>query len=168
MPGRAVLRVVLRVALVMAALRAIGVIVSRRGNAGDAESDEFSIATVFGGVERVSRATSLRHGRVFVCLGGVELDLREATLDPGGAELRLRACLGGVEVLVSPAWRVVFEGKAIAGGADARVTPESELADDAPALHVRALAVLGGVEVTTESDDEDEAAEDSVPGSRES
>jgi len=168
MPGRTLLRVAFRIALVMAALRTVGVIISRRGNLGDAASDEFSIATVFGGMERVSRATSLRHGRVFACLGGVELDLREATLDPGGAELRLRACLGGVEVLVSPAWRVVFEGKAIAGGADARVTPESELADDAPALHVRALAVLGGVEVTTESDDEDEAAEDSVPGSRES
>ena len=116
----------------------------------------------------MSRATSLRHGRVFTCLGGVELDLREATLDPGGAELLLRACLGGVEVIVPPVWRVVFEGKAIAGGVDARVTPESELADDAPALHIRALAVLGGVEVTTEPDDEDEAAEDSVPGSRES
>jgi len=166
MSQRTLLRAAFRLVLIVAALRALAAIVSRRGNAGDAESDEFSIATFMGGMERVSRATSLRHGRVLACLGGVEIDLREATLAPGGAELVLRACLGGVEVIVSPEWRVVFEGKALAGGVDARVTPESEFAADAPTLRVRALAVLGGVEVINEPDDEDEAAGDAVPGTR--
>lgn len=150
-----VLRVVLRIALVMAALRAVGVILARRGNTGDAESDEFSIAAIFDGVERVSRATSLRQGRVLACFGGVELDLREATLDPGGAELHLRACMGGIEVVVPEEWRVVVVAESKAGGIDARVTPETELAEDAPSLRVQAFAALGGVQVTTGRSGED-------------
>ena len=48
MPGRVVRRVLLRVTLVLAALGAIGAAVSRRRNVGGAESDEFSIAAIFG------------------------------------------------------------------------------------------------------------------------
>ncbi len=153
MPGRALFRVVLRVALVMAALRAVGAIVSRRSNVGDAESDEFSIAAIFGGVERASRAASLRQGRALTCCGGVQLDLRGATLAPGGAELLLGAYLGGVQVLVPAEWRVVVTSQAKAGGVDTHVTPEADLAEDAPSLHVVARAVLGGVQVTTELED---------------
>ena len=164
MPGRVVLRVLLRVALVMAALRAVGVLLSRRGNVGDADSDEFSISTIFGGVERVSRAASLRRGRVLACCGGVELDLREAKLDPGGAELALRACLGGIQVLVPEEWRVVVVGNAKAGGIDVRVTPETELAEDAPSLRIQAAAALGGVQVTTGLEDDDEGEDESTAG----
>lgn len=150
------LRVVLRIALVIAALRGVAVILARRGNVGDAESDEFSIAAIFGGVERVSRARSLRNGRILACFGGVELDLREATLDPGGADLVLRACLGGVEVLVPEEWRVLVAAESRAGGVDVRVTPEPELAEDAPSLRVTAFAALGGVQVTTGRADEND------------
>jgi hypothetical protein len=144
---RRLLRVVIRLALVMVAVRAVSGFVSRRGNVGDAGSDEFAITACLGGVERESLAASLRRGRVLACLGGVDLDLRRATLDPGGAELDLRACLGGIQVTVPGDWRVTVAGEPRAGGMDVRVTPPEELAADAPSLRVDAAALLGGVVV---------------------
>jgi hypothetical protein len=144
---RRTLRVVIRLALVMVVVRAVSAIVSRRGNVGDAGSDAFSITACLGGVERESLAASLRHGRVLACLGGVDLDLRRATLDPGGAELDLRACLGGIQVTVPDDWHVTVVGQPKAGGIDVRVTPVEELAADAPSLRVDAAALLGGVVV---------------------
>jgi predicted membrane protein len=149
-----VLRVVLRIALVLAALRAIGAVVARRGNVGDDESNEFSIAAIFGGASRASRATALQSGEVLAVCGGVELDLREAILDPAGADLVVRACMGGVEIAVPATWRVTVEGTPRAGGIEVAVTPDSDLPADAPLLRISATAVLGGIEVTTGLEDD--------------
>jgi predicted membrane protein len=156
MRGRALLRALLGVALVLGFLRVMGVVISRQATEGDEEADAFSIAAILGGATRVSRAAALREGRVLAASGGVQLDLREATLDPGGAELLLQAYFGGIQVLVPAGWRVVVESDATMGGVDARVTDEAELAADAPALRVEARAVLGGVQVTTRGGDDDE------------
>jgi hypothetical protein len=82
---------------------------------------------------------------VSVCCGGVDLDLREATLAPEGATLDLSATWGGVNVVVPRAWKVVVEDRSVLGGVDARVTPPEELPDDAPRLGVSITARLGGV-----------------------
>jgi len=156
MRGRTGLRVALKVVLVLAALRALGAVVARRGNRGDAGADDFELAAVFDGAERVSHAASLRRGRVLACFGGVQLDLREATLDPAGADLHVRACLGGVQVIVPEDWDVAVVSKARAGGVSIQVSDPARLAPGAPSLRVEAEAWLGGVQVTTEDDDEDE------------
>lgn len=153
MRGRALLRALLGAVLVLGVLRAVGAVASRRGTVGDEESDVFSIAAVFDGATRTSRATALRRGRVLAACGGVQLDLREASLDPDGAELLLHAYFGGIQVVVPEGWRVELTADATAGGVDARVTDETMLAAGAPSLRVGARAVLGGVQVTTEADD---------------
>ncbi len=77
---------------------------SRREIAGlpafDEDADELDIAAIFDGLEARSRATSFRGGEILVWYGGGTLDLREATLDPAGATLRVRAIFGGLEVIV--------------------------------------------------------------------
>ena len=100
-------------------------ILTRRLTKGDSESDEFSLAAVIGGAERVSRATALRRGRVVAACGGVDLDLRAAKLDPAGAELRV----------------------------ETNVAQPDDLPDDAPNLRVEAIARLGGVVITAETDE---------------
>lgn len=144
--------------MVLSALWGVGKLLAGRLTEGDEGSDEFSIATVFGGLERTSRATSLRHGSVLVCCGGVQLDLREATLDPAGGKLVVRAYMGGVQVVVPAAWRVVVDAETHLGGVDASVTPVETLPDDAPTLHVEVVARMGGVALR--SDDGSEGALD--------
>jgi hypothetical protein len=133
--------------VVLAGLGAAGQALARRRTFGDETADEFAITTYVGGVERTCRAASMRHGSVSVVCGGVELDLREATLAPEGARLDLAATWGGVNVVVPRTWRVVVEDRTVFGGFDARVTPPDELPDDAPRLDVSITARLGGVAI---------------------
>lgn len=146
--------------VVLAGLGAAGQALARRKTVGDETADEFAIATYVGGVERTCRATALRHGSVSVVCGGVDLDLREAVLDPAGATLELSATWGGVNLTVPREWRVLVEDRATLGGVDARVTPPEELPDDAPILRVEATARLGGVAIKAT----DPAGASSAPG----
>ena len=130
----------------------VGQLLARRYTEGDAAADEFSLAAILGGAERTCTADALRRGRCLAVCGGVQLDLREAELDPAGAELLVQATMGGVQVIVPGAWRVTVDADAKAGGVDTHVTAPGDLPDDAPALTVRVVARMGGVQVTTEDD----------------
>jgi hypothetical protein len=136
-----------KVGVVLVGLWAIGQALARRRTVGDGTSDEFELAAYFGGAQRKCTATSLRRGAVRVFWGGVDLDLREAQLDPAGATLDLAATWGGVNVAVPRSWKVVVEDRSVLGGVDTRVTPPEELPDDAPELRVAVNARLGGVAI---------------------
>jgi hypothetical protein len=140
--------------VVIAGLVALGNVLARRRTVGDETSDEFAIAVYVGGVERTCRATALRRGNVSVVCGGVDLDLREAVLDPEGASLELSATWGGINVTVPAEWHVVVEQRAVLGGVDANVTAPEELPDDAPALRIGAAARLGGVAIRAAGPDD--------------
>ena len=60
----------------------IGTVISKRLTSGNEDSDEFSVAAVMGGKELKSRATALRSATVVAAMGGVDIDLRGAELDP--------------------------------------------------------------------------------------
>ena len=133
---------------------AVGVartILVRRLTEGDSESDAFSVAAIIGGVDRTSTASALRRGHVVAAVGGVNLDLREATLDPAGADLRVEAYVGGVQVSVPNTWRIPVHWEAVMGGVEASVPEPDDLPEDAPTLRIEAMARFGGVMVTAET-----------------
>jgi len=138
----------LKIALFFTALWGVGRILSHRLSRGAADADEFSIATICGGVDRTCTAPSLRRGDVLACMGGVDLDLTGATLDPAGAKLEVRACMGGVQVTVPDTWRVTIESTQRAGGVETRLAPVDELPDDAPSLDLAVSVLMGGVLVS--------------------
>ena len=141
------MRIVVRAVVVVVGLWAVGQALARRKTAGDETSDEFEIATYLGGVQRTCRAAALRRGIVSVVCGGVDLDLREAALDPAGATLELAATLAGVNVVVPPGWRVLVEDRSALSGVDVRVPSPEELPDDAPELRVEVSARMSGVAI---------------------
>jgi hypothetical protein len=144
---RVLVIVAVKLLVVIAGLVALGQVLARRRTVGDETSDEFAIAVYVGGVQRICRASALRRGDVSVVCGGVDLDLREAELDPGGATLELAATWGGINVTVPTWWHVVVEQRAVLGGVDAKVTEPEELPEDAPELRVGVTARLGGVAI---------------------
>jgi hypothetical protein len=114
---------------------------------GDEESDELALAAVMNGIELRNRSAAFRGGTARAIMGGIELDLRGAALDPAGARLDLLAVMGGVQLIVPDDWRVhIRAGRAIMGGFDG---PRLDAArtGDAPTLQVGAPAVMGGIEV---------------------
>ncbi len=130
---------------------AVGTIISKRLTRGDETSDDFRVAAVFGGKKFHSTADHLKSGSAIASVGGVDLDLRDATLDEDGATLELRATMGGVQALVPENWAVDVNADSVAGDVEIWTTPIDTLPDDAPKLHIDAVSRLGGVMVTTKA-----------------
>ena len=103
-------------------------------------------ATAFmsGRKERVT-STAWRGGDVTAIMGGVELDLRDATPVSEGAQLDVTAVMGGVEIRVPQGWRVEVRGTPLLGGFDDKT--KGGAADDSPRLHVSGTALMGGVDI---------------------
>ena len=78
---------------------------------------------------------------VVVLFGSAVLDLTQAP-PVDGATLGVYAVFGGVKVIVPAGSRVTTSGLSLFGGRRVRVK-----SGDGPALHVRAAAVFGGVDV---------------------
>ena len=149
--GRKVLRVLAWIAFIEIIGFVVGQIITRKLTKGDETSDEFQVAAVLGGKKFESHARDLKSGTVVASMGGIELDLRDATLDEDGATLDLRTTMGGVQVIVPKEWAVDVDKKSVAGGFDVKVTPPEDLPEDAPRLHVHAVTRLGGGVVTTKN-----------------
>lgn len=127
-------------------------VIARAITRGGEDSGSFRLAAVWSGREFHSRADRLWSGSALALMGGIKIDLRDATVDPAGATLDLRATMGGIELAVPEDWAVDFEDRSIAGGLEARVTAREVLPEDAPTLHVRARSVMGGILVTVDPD----------------
>ena len=110
-----------------------------------ADDDELRVASIFDG--RRVRATSpaLRRGEALAWYASLDLDLREASLDPAGARLRVVALFAGARVIVPTGWDVRVRPVGVLGGVDARVEPPHAAG---PQLIIDAIAVFAGVQVT--------------------
>lgn len=111
---------------------------------GDEWADDFQFVTIMGGADRVNRAEPLYYGRAIVIMGAMRLDLRGAELAEDGARLDVIITLGGLEVIVSPAWDVEVEQLSLGGELDVDVTPRDQLEADAPRLRIFAETRVGG------------------------
>ena len=104
---------------------------------------------IFSGPELASSSQSFRGASLTAVFGGVTLDLRGARPAPEGATVKATAAFGGVDVIVPKGWRITVRD-AGAGGVDEQVDRSQPPAEDAPSLHVDAMALFGGVELKHE------------------
>jgi hypothetical protein len=113
---------------------------------------EETLLAFLGGLQRRGTWSVPRHLRVVACMGGVELDFREAQLAPGITDVTAWAAMGGVQIVVPPQLAVEVGGVAILGGFDQgrRLPATTEVLDPArPRLRVSGVALMGGVSVET-------------------
>jgi hypothetical protein len=78
-------------------------------------------------------------------LGGIDADLTQAELAPGGLEIVKVSVLGGVSLIVPADVRVEVQAFALLGGKDVERRPD--LPPSAPVVRVRSFGLLGGVRV---------------------
>lgn len=121
----------------------------KRMSSGDESSDEFTVATFYGGDTFASTAPALRSGRAVLVMGGLMLDLRDATLDARGAHLTLEITMGGAMIRVSDEWRVSVDEELRGAEVQVDLTPSEALPDEAPLLHIRVIARGGGITITS-------------------
>ncbi len=142
-------RIFLWILLVEAVVWVGGQVISRKMTKGDEASDDFQVVAIGGGKKFHSYAGCLKSATAIASMGGIDLDLRDAILDPSGAELELKATMGGVQVFVPEGWAIDVEEETFAGGFISKVAPPEELPEDAPKLHIHAVTRLGGGLVTS-------------------
>ena len=105
------------------------------------------VMAVLGGAARKGDWLLPRNLKVFVMLGGAEIDLRDAKFAPGVTEIDVTAIMGGVEIIVPRGVRVEILGAAVMGGFEASAGDTSALEPGQPVLRVQGLAMMGGVDV---------------------
>jgi hypothetical protein len=107
------------------------------------------VIAVLGNVERRGRFRLASGYRATSVLGNIELDLRDATLEPGVTELRVRAVLGNIEIIVPPQLAVECEGSGILASFATLNRMPAEGGEGGPVLRIVGSAVLGNVEIRT-------------------
>jgi hypothetical protein len=126
----------------------------------DPDADEVVLVAIFGPLEFASTARRFRGGTVETWFGGGTIDLRDAILDPDGADLTLRAVFGGGQIIVPETWRVTIAMRGLGGVGDGR--PTDEEAPEGPELRIDASVLFGGYGITT-SGPELDAVTDEAP-----
>jgi hypothetical protein len=125
------------------------------------DANEVTLAAIFEPIDYHSTANAFRGGTLDCWYGGGVVDLRDASLDPGGARLEVRAVFGGAQIVVPETWRVTTNVVGLGGIGDARSDVERPVT--APLLVIDGIAIMGGFGITSElSEREATAVADAV------
>ncbi len=111
--------------------------------------DEFDDFVIFGGREIFINSTNLKGGRSTSIFGGVEYDLRQATLAPEGAIVDCICVFGGTGIKVPLDWQVRNEITTIFGAfTDKRGdTFRHGQLDTSKTIVIKGITLFGGVEI---------------------
>lgn len=126
------------------AAAAVGKLVLR-SHAGP-ETEEIDLVNIFGAERLATAADPFYGGKVTTAFAGTILDLREATPAPTGVYFDVLVAFAGVDILVPEGWRVVFQGKVLAGGFDDGTPHTGD--PDAPVLRIAGSILFGGLRVS--------------------
>lgn len=110
-------------------------------------AESVTVFAVFGDARSASNAAAFSDGTVTAIFGEAELDLRDARLAPGGAEVAATAIFGDSRLVLPEGWEVELSTLPLLGDVQDKRKREEPVADGAPRLRVRAVAILGDVEL---------------------
>ena len=102
-----------------------------------------TIWAIFGVRKEKVTTRNYAGGRIIAFMGGCELDLRNADMEQGSAELEIIVVWGGIEIKVPEGWEVIGNTVPIMGGADIR----TKAAPGGRRLIVNGLAIMAGVDI---------------------
>lgn len=106
------------------------------------------VAAVMASTVRRGRWSPARQLAVVACMGSVQLDFRQAEVDPGGIEVNVLAIMGGIEIIVPPGMVVQTEVIPLMGGVDHRGAGSDSAVSGMPVIRIRGAAVMGGIEIS--------------------
>jgi len=101
---------------------------------------------IMGGCERRGRWRPSPHGVAVALMGGVTLDLRDASIEGDELVITAFALMGGVEIVVPEGVEVDLGGLAIMGANEHR-PGKVPVRPGTPIVRIRAFSLMGGTEV---------------------
>ncbi len=123
--------------------------VPRRACVSVERGERLDALAFMGGTRRSLASADFEGGSLVAVMGGIEIDLRGASLAGGQATLDTFAMWGGIEISVPRGWLVINRGVPLLGGFDdSTQAPEADAnAAPPPRLILTGVALMGGVEV---------------------
>lgn len=101
---------------------------------------------IMGGCERRGRWRPSPHSIAVAVMGGVSLDLRDASIEGEELDITTFALMGGVEITVPEGVEVDLGGFAIMGGNEHQ-PGTAPVRAGTPIVRIRAFSLMGGTEV---------------------
>jgi predicted membrane protein len=101
------------------------------------------ITAIFGGNKTTNNSQDFKGGDINALMGGVELDLRGASLQ-SDAILDVNAIWGGVQLKIPSDWTIVNKSAAILGAVEDKSIPS---ANSTKRLIITGTAIMGGVDI---------------------
>ena len=107
-----------------------------------------SSLAIMGETKRVGQWLVPPVHRAAAFMGGVRLDLREATFSTQETVIVVSAVMAGVDIVVDPYTHVIVEGVGIMGDfSQADDTVPAQITPDSPVVRVKGFALMAGVTV---------------------
>jgi predicted membrane protein len=103
----------------------------------------FNETAVLGGVERTNNSQNFRSGEASAFMGGVNIDLRDATMEGSEATIHVSAVMGGIDLRVPRNWTVVNHVTPVMGGVDDRTNSS----DSHKRLIIEGTVMMGGLDI---------------------
>jgi predicted membrane protein len=126
----------------------LGLLLVRSGVATSGDSkNHINGFAMFGGQNVIPRAEGFTGGTLTAVFGGVDLDLRSATLAPDGAGIETFTAFGSITIIVPRGWRVTVSGMPLFGAFEDNIDRSVEPVPGSPHLVVSGVVVFGGTEV---------------------
>lgn len=118
-------------------------------NPSDNSFNTFDDFVIFGGREIFINSQALAGGKATSIFGGIEFDLRKATLQPGGAIIDCVSVFGGCGFKIPMDWNVRNEVTTIFGAfTDKRGdTYSDKYYDPSKTIIIKGISMFGGIEV---------------------
>lgn len=107
--------------------------------------DTIDLFVIFSGINTMNQSRTFKGGKLSAIFGGIDLDLRGASLNNNEGFLDVTALFGGVDIKVPDNWRVEMTGTPIFGGWENNTRPNNE--PGTPVLKIRGTAMFGGIDV---------------------
>ncbi|MBI3283823.1 MAG: hypothetical protein HYZ65_03080 [Burkholderiales bacterium] len=102
------------------------------------------VVAIMSGNKLQNTAQDFRGGEITAIMGGVDLDLRNASIQ-GEAVINVFAMWGGIDLKVPTDWTVLTQGVPVLGGIEDKSVPPVM---SGKRLIVKGYAIMGGVEIT--------------------
>ncbi len=134
------------IALIFAGLALVARAFGFRTSHLSSQSDS-TIWAIFGVRKEKISARNYAGGRIIAFMGGCELDLTNADIEQGSAELEVIVVWGGIEIKVPEGWEVIGNTVPIMGGADIR----TKAAPGGRRLIVNGLALMAGIDIKSKA-----------------
>jgi predicted membrane protein len=114
-----------------------------RGHRSASTESTVDLSAFFSGVNKKVASGDFQGGTLSATFGGIELDLREASIRDT-ATLNVSALFGGIEITVPKSWAVEVSGLPLFGGWEDRTESPKE---PQGRLLIKGSATFGGVEI---------------------